>query len=339
MTPTARRLVYFAYYLRRLDHDRLDRFMAHVRSVKGWSRAGQWRRVLRDSLRFNISILEYFQFRFFELSDAEKAAWAGTGTMYEFQRRANPPGERSILSDKRLFHAAYRDFFRHDIVTLSEIEADPSLASRMLAAHDRLVFKPASGNCGIGMAFVDSASLSAETLADWMRKNGYDLMEERAPQHPALQALSPSGVNTVRIFTCLDAAGGCRILGCRLRITVNSAVDNMAAGNLAAPVDEATGRVSGPGVYSDITKAPEPVHPVTGVPIEGFQIPFWTDTLALVREASLRHPQNRSIGWDIVITPDGPGLIEGNHDWCKLVWQLPVGRGLKHMLEECAHNA
>lgn len=49
-----------------------------------------------------------------------------------------------------------------------------------------------------------------------------------------------------------------------------------------------------------------------------------------------RYPQNRSIGWDIVITPEGPGLIEGNHDWCKLVWQLPVGRSLKQMLEECA---
>ena len=45
--------------------------------------------------------------------------------------------------------------------------------------------------------------------------------------------------------------------------------------------------------------------------------------------------QNRSIGWDIVITPEGPGLIEGNHDWCKLVWQLPVGRGLKLLLERC----
>jgi hypothetical protein len=183
-----------------------------------------------------------------------------------------------------------------------------------------------------------SAELQAETLADWMGQNGYDLVEERVAQHPDLQALSPSGVNTVRIFTCLDAANHARILGCRLRISVNSAVDNLAAGNLAAPVEEETGRVSGPGVYSDITKPPEAVHPVTGVAIEGFQIPFWAETLALARSAAELHTQNRSIGWDIVVTPDGPGLIEGNHDWCKLVWQLPVGRGLKHMLEECEQN-
>ena len=53
----------------------------------------------------------------------------------------------------------------------------------------------------------------------------------------------------------------------------------------------------------------------------------------MVREASLLHPENRSIGWDVVITEEGPGLIEGNHDWCKLVWQLPVNRGLKDRLD------
>jgi hypothetical protein len=34
-----------------------------------------------------------------------------------------------------------------------------------------------------------------------------------------------------------------------------------------------------------------------------------------------------------VVTEQGPGLIEGNHDWCKLVWQLPVNKGLKPILE------
>lgn len=102
---------------------------------------------------------------------------------------------------------------------------------------------------------------------------------------------------------------------------------------------EATGFRSGAaGLVTEVAGrydrlVPESVHPVTGVAIEGFQIPYWPETLALVREASERHPQNRSIGWDIVITPEGPGLIEGNHDRCKLVWQLPVGRGLKHLLE------
>jgi hypothetical protein len=330
-----RRLLYFGYYLSGLDRPKLAKFMAYVQDAKGWSVLEQWARILRDSLRFNVSILEYYQFRFFELSDGERAAWAGTGTMYEFQRRANPPGARSILEDKTLFLDAYRPFIRHDVVTLPEIERERMHATRVLGSHAQLVLKPARGNCGIGISFVESASMTADTLGDEMHRHGFDLVEERVVQHAALAALSPSGVNTVRIFTCLDARDRAYILGCRLRISVNSAVDNMAAGNLAAPIDDATGIVIGPGVYSDITRPSEAVHPVTGVAIEGFQIPFWEETVALARAAAERHPQNRSVGWDIAITPQGPDLIEGNHDWCKLVWQLPVGRGLKHLLGNC----
>uniref|UniRef100_UPI003562BD87 hypothetical protein n=1 Tax=Roseovarius sp. TaxID=1486281 RepID=UPI003562BD87 len=62
MKTLVRRVLYLAYYLKQLDWQRLAKFMAHVQKEKGWSRAGQWRRIVRDSLRFNVSILEYYQF-------------------------------------------------------------------------------------------------------------------------------------------------------------------------------------------------------------------------------------------------------------------------------------
>jgi len=108
----------------------------------------------------------------------------------------------------------------------------------------------------------------------------------------------------------------------------------MAAGNLAAPIDISTGKVSGSGVYSDITKSDESVHPVTGVSIVGFQIPFWSEACQMARDAALFDTRNRSVGWDIAITENGPELIEGNHNWCKLLWQLPVKKGLKSELEK-----
>lgn len=167
-----------------------------------------------------------------------------------------------------------------------------------------------------------------------MKKNDFDMAEEFVNQHPKLNELSPSGVNTIRIITQLNDKDEVDILGCRLRITVNSKVDNLAAGNIAAPIDPITGIVIGDGVYSDIAFEDQEFHPVTNVKINGFQIPFWEKTVELAKNAQLLHKQNRSIGWDIVITNKGPGLIEGNHDWCKLLWQLPVKKGMKNTLEE-----
>jgi hypothetical protein len=194
------------------------------------------------------------------------------------------------------------------------------------------VFKDATGNCGSGVLIKNTNELNTNNFIPFMQDHQYDMVETYIEQHPDINKLSPSGVNTIRIFTKLESNNQFKILGCRMRISVNSQVDNMAAGNLAAPVDEDTGIITGPGVYSDITKKPEKIHPITKVPIEGFKIPFWPEILQMVEEASLLYTNNKSIGWDVIVTKDGPGLLEGNHDWCKLVWQLPVNKGLKELL-------
>lgn len=329
----ARRLVYLGYYFQQLDWQLLAKFMRHIREELGWSRLRQWAYIVRDSLRFNISILEYYQFRFFELSANEKSEWAGTGTMYEFQRRANSPATRGLLRDKREFYKAYQKFFRHEMHSLADLKRAPHTANELLAKNHKLVFKEATGSCGASISIRLADDMTATQLIEYMERDGFDLVETFVEQHADLNALSPSAVNTVRIFTQISSRRGYEVLGCRLRISINSPVDNLAAGNMAAPIDPETGVVNGPGVFSDITRQPADTHPVTGVPIVGFQVPYWTETLELVREASLLHPENRSIGWDVVVTEQGPGLIEGNHDWCKLVWQLPVQRGLRRMLD------
>lgn len=329
----ARRLVYFGYYFRQLDWQMLGKFMRHLRAETGWSRPRQWAYIIRDSLRFNISILEYYQFRFFELTEEQKGEWAGTGTMYEFHRRANPPATRRVLQDKREFYLAYRKFFKHDLHSLADLKRVPETVEKLLTSNQKLVFKEATGNCGAGVSIRPVDEMTPSQLTEYMESEGFDLVETFVEQHAALNALSPSAVNTIRIFTQISGKRGYEVLGCRLRISVNSPVDNLAAGNMAAPIDLGSGVVNGPSVFSDITRPPAERHPITGVPIVGFQVPFWTETLDLVREASLLHPENRSVGWDIVVTEDGPGLIEGNHDWCKLVWQLPVQIGLKKHLD------
>lgn len=286
-----------------------------------------------DSITYKISPTEYFQFRFFEKDKNEKKKWAGTGYMYEYQKLMNPPAERDILDNKTIFYKKYRKYFVHHVYDLIELENDNSLAESLLNSES-IVLKISNGKCGVGVLFIESKDYTAITLVEFMRKNSYELAENYIYQHPDLMTLSPTAVNTVRIFTQLNANGDVDLLGCRLRISVNSKIDNMAAGNLAAAIDDNSGLIIGPGVYSDITKYDETIHPVTGISIIGFQVPLWRECLQLAKNAAKEHPQNRSIGWDIVVTSKGPGLIEGNHDWCKLVWQLPVKVGLKENLKK-----
>ena len=329
-----KRVLYLAYYFKKMDWKKFQLFLNYAAKQTNKSKAS----LVFDSIvcvfKYNISILEYFQFRFFEQSNEQRSTWAGTGYMFEYQLKMNPKSTREILDDKTKFYRSYKDYFVHNVADSVDLKKYPELLKKLLNTPSRkLVFKVADGNCGIDVQIENASQFDENSIITFMENSKFDLVEEFIQQHPVLNALSPSAVNTVRIFTQLDANNEVALLGCRLRISVNSSVDNMAAGNMAAIIDEKTGIVIGPGIYSDITKPEERVHPVTFVEIVGFQIPFWSETVEMVKKAAKEHIENRSIGWDIVITENGPGFIEGNHDWCKLLWQLPAQKGLKSKLE------
>lgn len=328
-----KRSLYLAYYLKQLDKERFNLYLDYISKRKGISKPIIIKDVIYSVFRYNISILEYFQFGFFDFGTEEREKWAGTGHMYEYQLKMNPKNKRKILDDKTLFYKCYGDFFVHTVADIEDLKTKQDIADKILSnPSGKLVFKTSDGKCGAQVEIRDCKEFDRVNIIEFMESSGYGLVEEFITQHAKINELSPSAVNTVRIFTQLNDHSEVDILGCRLRISVGAPVDNMAAGNLAAPIDETSGHVCGPGVYSDITKPEQKYHPITKVKIEGFEIPFWQQTLQMVKKAALLHPQNKSIGWDVVITERGPGLIEGNHDWCKLLWQLPVKKGLKSFL-------
>ena len=330
----AKRLIYLGYYFKQLDWAKLNRFQSFVQEKARLSRLAQWRQAIQAVFRHNISIEEYYNFHFYKNAPSQHSYYAGTGYMYEYQLKMNPPQYRGVLSDKTQFLRKYLDFVRHDFLTLDELENQPDKAELLLRnPSGKIVLKSSDGQCGRGIEVRSCDDFTPIALIHRLKATGNDFVEAFVTQHQDLMRLSPSGLNTVRIITQLDRNDNVHIIGTRLRITVNSPVDNLAAGNIAAPIDMETGKVNGPGVYSDITKADEYHHPVTGVPIVGFQVPYWQETLQMCKDAALIDTRNRSIGWDVAITDEGPELIEGNHDWCKLLWQLPVKKGLKPILE------
>jgi hypothetical protein len=329
-----RRTLYLLYYVKESDFRQLHSFLKYSSAVTGKSGMKIIFDVIRSVYEYNISLKDFFCFRFFELDDTERNKWAGSGYMYEYQLYMNPRRSREVLESKIEFLNYFRPFIRRIYNSFEEIKGNMEFAEALLGNSSGLiVLKGSRGQVGAEVEVVRCKDFSQVSLLKYMARKKYDLAEQYVIQHPSLMTLSPSGLNTLRIFTQLNE-DSVDILGARLRITVNSTVDNMAAGNLAAPINIESGLVIGPGVYSDITKEEMAVHPITGRRIIGFAIPYWKEAIELAKEAALLIPDNRSVGWDIAITPEGPELIEGNHNWCKLLWQMPVKRGLKNDIDK-----
>lgn len=327
------RLIYLGYYFKKMNWEKYNRFIDYVNVNYYKSKLNLFCSSVVDSLKYNISPLEYFLFHFWELSPAEKDKWAGTGFMYEYQKIMNPISARGTLLNKGKFLKHNADFITHKWMEIDNGDFEKLRDFIPTVGGKKIVLKNIAGNCGIGVQVVDTSKTSVDDIIKLARTHNLTLVEEFIYQHDDLNKLSPSALNTVRIFTQI-VNGNVVILGTRLRISVNSNVDNLAAGNMAAAVDEKTGIIIRPAIYSDITKKPESVHPITGVNIVGFQIPHWDMVIERVKKIALHNKENRSVGWDIAVTNDGVDFIEGNHDWCKLVYQLPVGMGLKNELKK-----
>ena len=330
-----KRSQYLVYYFKKMDWPKYKKFFRYARKQTGRGSIGLFCDNIRCMYKYNIGVIDYFLFRFFEKDAAERARWVGTGYKYEYDLVMNPKSTRDVLENKIKFYEAYESFVLHAVCTIEDIQEGTERARIVMEnPTGKIVVKDSLGQCGWDVEIISSADYDPDSLYKYMKSKGFDLAEEFIVQHPDISRLSDSGVNTVRVISQLNKDNKVEILGARMRISVNTWVVNLASGNIASPVDLETGRLNGLGIYSDITKERVTKHPVSGIELMGYQIPLWEQSLDLVKRAALHRPENRAIGWDVVLTEKGPELLEGNHNWCKILWQIPIDTGLKHVLEK-----
>ena len=178
----------------------------------------------------------------------------------------------------------------------------------------RVFAKPVDDNQGAGAELVRGGFSRDQALLvrEGVLRVDY-LFQEAIDQHPAMDALHPGCLNTLRIVTGTSDDGSYPVLGAALRVGQGQRpVDNSHAGGLFVGVDRATGRLfCRAHTAFEFGGATYKRHPGTGVTFEGFEIPYFDEAVALSRRAHALLPLLYA-GWDVGISPSGPILIEGN---------------------------
>ena len=70
------RIFYFFYYIKKLDKDKFSLFLSYAKDATGKTGIFLLFDAVTSVFIYNISILEYFQFRFFEKNKRERKKWA-----------------------------------------------------------------------------------------------------------------------------------------------------------------------------------------------------------------------------------------------------------------------
>ncbi|MHC1733005.1 MAG: sugar-transfer associated ATP-grasp domain-containing protein [Bacteroidales bacterium] len=144
------------------------------------------------------------------------------------------------------------------------------------------------------------------------------IFQENVIQHPSVDILNPSSVNTIRMDTFIDAFGKAHVISGYIRMsTGNTFVDNISSGGCMVGVDLESGKLKRYGYTNFHVNPTERLtrHPLTKIVFEGFQIPFLNEAKELIVKSALLMPGLRLVGWDVAIGVDGPVIIEGNFDY------------------------
>lgn len=196
----------------------------------------------------------------------------------------------------------------------------------LLTLEGRWVFKIIDGECGDGVFLVTIAGGKIKTGSDeytpkefaakFVNKNRW-LIQPVIEQHEALKAFKTRSVNTIRAVTIRGKSGSIGVFNAFLRLGADdkSFVDNRALGGYGVGIDLEKGTLMKYGYQHDSFGGKASQHPLSGIVFEGYEIPCWKETIDLIRNAHRQFYELQSIGWDIVITKDGPVLLEGNDDW------------------------
>lgn len=206
-----------------------------------------------------------------------------------------------------------------------------------LRERQRVVIKPISGYGGRGILFVthDESGLAVNgeprtirEMVEAIRRLEACLVTEHVESAPYAGALYPGSVNTLRVLTLWDPEAGEPFVAAaaqRIGSSRSAPVDNFHAGfgGLSAAVDLEQGRL-GPAAALDRTGSVGrfSAHPETGVRIEGVVVPHWCETRRTTLELAAALPQYPYVGWDLVVTEQGPVFLEGNSPPGTRVWQV-----------------
>ncbi len=211
-------------------------------------------------------------------------------------------------------------------------------------SSNRLFLKPAYGSSGNGILlfknnngnyYNDLNILNFKILKAFSKRYDF-LLEDEIKQYDVLERYNPDSINTLRVITLLmkDKIYPLKVV---LRMGRRGTyVDNSAQGGISCEVDIEDWKLKGVGA-SEYPVARYDKHPDSLIPFNQV-LDFKKETLDLVEKNGLLFPSCRILGWDIVLTPKGPSVLEINPGFGIDHMQLSCNQGISELLLDITND-
>ncbi|MBS3991059.1 MAG: hypothetical protein KGZ51_03235 [Erysipelothrix sp.] len=242
--------------------------------------------------------------------------------------------EHDIPTAKILAYSNHGNIYsiNDEILDLNELSKFIALLSQWIeeSPYQSLFIKPNDLKGGVGAFKIDESCLSNLELMKTIWNQCISskmIIQNTLVQHPVINAINPASINTVRMDTYQPLEGAPRIISACMRFgRQGSVVDNPGTSKgFFVKLNTNTHQLEGLG-QQIITFGNQVFthHPDTHHPLDGVVIPYIDEAIDLVLRAT-QCVGDRLIGWDVCVTPDGPLLIEGNHNYHIVMLEIANG--------------
>lgn len=336
--------IYIAYSLYSVNYKKLLNYLSFYSKKLNTPRSLILLRSVEALFFYNTHPMDYFQFGFIEQNKSVMNEHANMLFMRRFHESLNKKKLQSIFKNKISFLERFKSFTYRKFFLITNNNKNEFISWIKNHDFDKLIIKKLKGTGGYAVKKVeikdnyitiDKNILTLEDFFYYCNKSDYLLLEEYVVQHKELMKWNPNCLNTVRIVTVIDKEKKVHMIGAVIRVGVDADVDNFHSGGIAVNVNVDTGKLEENGFRLDPEEKSDFIsHPNSGVVFNGLQIPYWHETLNLVKEAANVVPEVRTVGWDIAISEKGPELIEGNDNWDKIIIEKGLRKGIKSYLSQ-----
>ncbi|RQG94019.1 sugar-transfer associated ATP-grasp domain-containing protein [Natrarchaeobius chitinivorans] len=253
-----------------------------------------------------------------------------------------------VLENKLAFHIATSPYVDSVPALYGTIERGEFLSSETSPAEDLttvleevkdVIVKPIDGRLGHDVYHVvagddgyvlNDRQLTSTAFDGFVRGLDGFVVSEFVTQHEYAATICPESVNTLRILTIgepgsdeIDVVRAVHRFGSG---ETSGPTDNWSGGGCAAPVDIESGELGRVVTYASENGTQRfDAHPQTGAQVRGTVVPQWDEITDAVREVAELHRANPYVGWDVVLSTDGPVVLEGNHAPGNILLQIDEG--------------
>lgn len=283
-------------------------------------------------------------YKFFEKTHEEKKKYLTCLNRFEYLYHIQSRKYADLLENKWDAYELLKPYYKRDVIRIQD-ESDYDKFCEYVEKHPTFVVKPVDLSLAYGvhketiLPEIDKKQFFNSLLQEGKRnkelkyaaKTSDIILEEVIKQCKEMEKVHAASVNGVRITT-IRTGNEVHIFYPWLKVGMNGAfVTCVNEGTVLAGIDAKTGIINtnAKGEYLQEIDT----HPISGLHFKGFAIPEWNDLVDMVTEMALGLENINYVGWDMVHTPTGWCVMEGNWGG-EFLGQLLQDKPLKEEFEE-----